>query len=742
MTVSGRQMTPVRCATDLAVVVALGLLVSLGWEEVHGASLWWLPVVGGLVLGALLALLATVLRVPAIALVALAAVVFVLVGAPLALPASRIPGPEALGVLLDGAVHGWRDLVTLVPPVGARDGLLVPALLASMATGLVASSLALRLRRTWPALAVLGALLALVALLGTARAVAPLVQGITLCVTGLAWAAVRRHRAHASPAGRDARVTPRTVFGVASVLAVAVLAGVAAPSLAAPQRERFALREVVEPPVDPQAYPSPLGSFRRYVKDLPETPLFTVEGLPDGARLRLATLDTYDGVVWRVSGRNGPAGGGRFVHVEGSTGDVAAMPTTPVTVTIAGYSGVWLPTVGQTAQAQFAGVDAEALTDAFSYNAATGTGLSTRRLRAGDRYTLLAAVVPPPTEEQVARADAVAVALTPPGGVPTVVAERAGAFAGTTATAGAKAQGLASRLATTGYFSHGLDGQTSRAGHGADRVAALLADEMAMVGDAEQYAAAMALMARRLDLPARVVMGFRPDTAGGGKVTVTGDDVSAWVEVALAGYGWVVFDPVPDESRQPQEQPPTSRSEPRPRAEQPPPPLSEPEEPPPSSSEDEDEDTTVPEAGLSRWLSVAAWVLVPLILLITPVAVLLWLKRRRRRRRATQGSTSARIAGGWAELVDTARDLGTLTPHWATRREAARVLDRGCAAAGAVGLAERADLGVFAPDEPTELEVAQFWALVEAGLRGMNSSVPLVRRVRGRLSPVSLSRRR
>lgn len=740
MTAPNGQAKARQRAADLVVVVALGLLVSLGWDSVHGGSVWWLPVAGGLLLGALLALVGTALRLPAMALVALGAVVFLLAGAPLALPGSTVPGPDAIRVLLDSAVHGWRDLVTLVPPVGARDGLLVPALLASLVAGLLAGSLALRLRRTWPALAVLGALLVGVALLGTDRPVAPLVQGAVLTVVGLAWAAVRRHRAAASLVERGSRVPSRTVVGVVTVLAVAALSGLTAPSVAAPERERFSLREVVEPPIDPQAYASPLVSFRKYVKDLPDTTLFTVEGLPDGARLRLATLDTYDGVVWRVSGR-GPDGGGRYVHVEGPTGDVAGAPTTPVTVEVDGYSGVWLPTVGQTAQAQFAGPDAEALADAFHYNAATGTGLSTRPLRSGDRYTLQAVVVPPPTDEQVAQAVAAPVALTPPEGVPTVVPEQAGAFAGTATTAGAKAQALASQLATLGYFSHGLDGQSSRAGHGADRIAALLADETAMIGDGEQYAAAMALMARRLDLPARVVMGFRPDTSGGGPVTVTGDDVSAWVEVALAGHGWVAFDPVPDESREPQLQQPTPRSEPRPRVDQPPPPVSEPEEPPPTSSEGTDERTPVPDSGLGRWLAVAAWVLIPLLLLLTPVAVLLWLKHRRRRRRATRGSPSARIAGGWAELVDTARDLGTPPPPRATRREAARVLDSRYAAAGTLGLAERADHGVFAPDEPTEAEVAQFWAEVEASLRGMSSSVPLVRRVRGRLSPASLSRR-
>jgi hypothetical protein len=116
------------------------------------------------------------------------------------------------------------------------------------------------------------------------------------------------------------------------------------------------------------------------------------------------------------------------------------------------------------------------------------------------------------------------------------------------------------------------------------------------------------------------------------------------------------------------------------------------------------------------------------------------LKLRRRRRRATAGPPSARIAGGWAEVVDTARDLGVAPVPRGTRRETARVLHQTYGSAGAVALAERADAGVFAPGEPSEREVQHFWAEVEASLRGMSGAVGRWRRLRGWLSPTSLRR--
>src|SRR5690606_24406395 len=124
--------------------------------------------------------------------------------------------------------------------------------------------------------------------------------------------------------------------------------------------------------------------------------------------------------------------------------------------------------------------------------------------------------------------------------------------------------------------------------HGADRITTLLTGDL-MVGDGEQYAAAMALMAREMGLPARVVMGFVPEAPAGpdDAVTLTGADVEAWVEVELAGHGWVPFDPTPDESRTPRSDDRDQRAAEDPQVRQPPPPLPEPVEPP-------DEDTEQP----------------------------------------------------------------------------------------------------------------------------------------------------
>ena len=68
-------------------------------------------------------------------------------------------------------------------------------------------------------------------------------------------------------------------------------------------------------------------------------------------------------------------------------------------------------------------------------------------------------------------------------------------------------------------------------------------------GYCEQFATAMALMARTLNIPSRVVMGFAPgdvvDTNGDEYIYVRAKHGHAWVELYMPGQGWLPFDPTP-----------------------------------------------------------------------------------------------------------------------------------------------------------------------------------------------------
>ncbi|WP_246251054.1 transglutaminase TgpA family protein [Actinomadura litoris] len=82
--------------------------------------------------------------------------------------------------------------------------------------------------------------------------------------------------------------------------------------------------------------------------------------------------------------------------------------------------------------------------------------------------------------------------------------------------------------------------------HGSDLVDFLLHSKR---GYCEQFAAAMALLARIVGIPSRVAMGYTPGTeTGQGEWTVRSRDAHAWPELYFEGSGWVRFEPTPSGS--------------------------------------------------------------------------------------------------------------------------------------------------------------------------------------------------
>lgn len=61
-----------------------------------------------------------------------------------------------------------------------------------------------------------------------------------------------------------------------------------------------------------------------------------------------------------------------------------------------------------------------------------------------------------------------------------------------------------------------------------------------------QFAATMAIMARYLDIPSRIDVGYTPGrNVTGTSWVVTSDDAHAWPELYIDGLGWVRFEPTP-----------------------------------------------------------------------------------------------------------------------------------------------------------------------------------------------------
>lgn len=81
------------------------------------------------------------------------------------------------------------------------------------------------------------------------------------------------------------------------------------------------------------------------------------------------------------------------------------------------------------------------------------------------------------------------------------------------------------------------------AGNSGDALVDFLSNKQ---GYCEQYASAMAIMLRSLNIPSRVVVGFTQGVRqSDGTYLITSHDAHAWVEVKFEQNGWVRFDPTP-----------------------------------------------------------------------------------------------------------------------------------------------------------------------------------------------------
>jgi len=728
---------PGRSWIDLAVLFVLAGLGLLGFGAALSGTGFLLAGLGGLALGLAVGVASHALRLNAILTGLSAVLVFFLFGSALAMPSAAtfavLPNLRTLGGISVGAVFGWKDFVTLQTPLSAPAYIMTLPYIAGLVVGVVSAILAVRWLPRRPQVAVRCAvvltgpivLYAVGVLLGTSTPFLAAVRGIAFALIALLWLGWRPSagRGENAAASTTAVLRRKKLVGTALLAAFAVVAGGGAAVVATPAADsRFVLREVVTPPFDPFEYPSPLAGFRQYTKDLDETKLFSATGLQPGDRIRLAAMDSYDGRLWTVSGPSTATDdSGAFQLV----GDHLPAPrlltdggTRTVSIDIIGYDDIWVPGVGYPTALTLDGEAAERSED-VRYNAESGAAVITTGLSSGDAYDEVSVTQAVPSETVLATTPTAAVELPAVTNIPDIVVAKASELVGTETTPMGQLRAIEQTLRTTGFLSHGLasDSTPSRAGHGADRMSELFT-RTPMVGDEEQYASAFALMARSLGYPARVVMGFAPEvTKGQTAVEVTGDDVTAWVEVPFEGYGWVAFSPTPDETEIPQDQDPKPKTEPQPQVRQPPRSdnlddslLTE------ASIDDGDDDDKDDAFAIPEWVWwVALIVGVPLSLYFIPLLAIASAKRRRtNRRRSGPGDRSA--AGAWDELVDRYAELGYSVPAVATRSSTAAALSAQEPGGGPAlaTLATTTDDAVFSDREIEQSAADALWSQAES----------------------------
>ncbi|PCG83867.1 transglutaminase [Streptomyces sp. WZ.A104] len=453
---------------------------------------------------------------------------------------------------------------------------------------------------------------------------------------------------------------------------------------------------------------------------------------PQSLYLRILALDEFNGSEWRSSTRRltdvpnrlpQPTGLGRDVSVTEVRTNISASRS---------YQQTYLPLPYPASEVR---IDGRWRYEPEGRTLVGDDGQTTR----GAQYEVSSLVVEP-TAEQLAAAGPPSQSLSQeytrvPESLPSVVAETAEKVTEGSANAYEQAVKLQDWFASDGGFTY----DTSVAsGTGSSAIARFLRDKE---GFCVHFSFSMAAMARTLGIPSRVAVGFTPGTVKANGATSVGlRDAHAWPELYFEGVGWTRFEPTPSRGSAPEytrpQVPTDDASDPaQPSADTSAAPSTAPSAddscPPQLRQEGGCGPSQEPGAALPTDRGTPAGTVLLLILgavlvLVLPLAPLLWRTRTRNRRLGSGGRTpsdaAARTLAAWQEVIDTAWDHGiapdeSLTP----RKAAARIVRLGrldtTAAEAVHRIASAVEQVLYAPGPRPASGLTEDAPAVRAGLQ-------------------------
>ena len=746
----------VRPAATIAAAIAT-ITASLSVLPLFDSGRWIMPTLLSVLLMSLVGAASRAVALPAplqpilqlLALLTLLTIMF-------AQPAAALgvfPGPVALGELQEIARVALAEAESALSPVPTTDNLVFLAVGGIGLVALTVDTIGVTLRL--PALAGVPLLLVYALPAAVIRGGVPwwllplaiigwlLLMAADARDDARAWGPLMSRRMTARP---DAQSGPRShprarrpraatagaalqvalIAVVTALLLPTAIPGLSEPVWVSPSGDRPGIGGEGPISVDPFA------SLRRNLIDNPEREVLRYRTTSDApGYLRLVSLDVFDGVTWRASDApvrvpiTDPLGEPEVSgvdRIQESTWDVRISDLDNAQLPVP-YAGSTITSLG------------DPLDERWTWDPQTrtvgGIGVSSR-----DAAYSVASYDIDPTRTELRDAtrrapDPLQPLMRLPEGISPQLEAIAEEVTANAQTPYARAEALVDFFTETGGFSYSTNVVTPP---GADPLESFL-DER--IGYCQQFAGTMALMARAVGIPSRVVVGFT-----GGRLTDDGEyivqarNAHAWPELWFDGIGWVWFEPTPRIGAG-VVQPDYSRD----RADRDTPDAPEPSQAPEPTAPDAA--APLPGAATSgppAWLIPAALAGIALLLAL-PALVIAW----RRHRRTSRPDPRERIEATWGDLGDSITDLGWTWSSAATPRDSANALAKQVR----LGEPERAALRRlvwwieqvrYAPPAvdvvpPSPAELRKDLAVLR---RAADRAAVRPRRIRARLAPTSL----
>jgi transglutaminase-like putative cysteine protease len=450
-----------------------------------------------------------------------------------------LPTPDTFGALGDDLSSAWRVFGDVRAPAPVENGFIAASAGAVWLLVFIADWAAFRVSATFEALLPSTTLFIFAAALGGPGS--PVAGATVFSCASLLYVLLHRtasqERSSRWAGGR--RVQGRwSLVGTGAVLVgVAVIAGaVAGPKLPGAGADPVVAWREINKDEPTRVVLSPIVQLETKLIEQPDVEVFNVRS-ERASYWRLTSLDSFDGQIWRSSYRTDDAQG----ELPQAYDQAASTSTVTQTITIEALSSVWLP-------AAFEPVAIDTGDQPTDFDERSSTLMVDRDVETSDGYTyeVTSQIVDWSDDELRTASEDVPgevadTYLDLPDDFPDSAAALAADITEGEATPFDRALALQDHLRSEFTYD-----QTVGPGHSQDALLSFLFETRR--GYCEQFAASFAALARSVDLPARVAIGFTqginyPDDPT--LYRVRGVHAHAWPEVFLGEYGWVPFEPTP-----------------------------------------------------------------------------------------------------------------------------------------------------------------------------------------------------